>query len=124
MHISLDDDVITDDNDTEDIISESQPHDYTSDNIINTHQLSTGMCMSLFCCIEELKNMSLCDEYNYPYCQYNFVVLSILSLAGYYLLYHYIVSQTSGTGNTSNTTQDTNTSSVQGIFSVCIYTCN
>ena len=62
MHISLDDDIITDDNDTEDIISESQPHDYTSDNIINTHQLSTGMYMSLFCCIEELKNMSLCDE--------------------------------------------------------------
>ena len=43
MNISLDDDIITDDNDTEDIISESQPHDYTSDNIINTHQLSTGI---------------------------------------------------------------------------------
>ena len=39
-------------------------------------------------------------------------------------LYLYIVSQTSGTGNASNTTQDTNTSSVQGIISVCIYTCN
>ena len=38
MNISLDDDIITDDNDTEDIISESQPHDYTSDNVINTHQ--------------------------------------------------------------------------------------
>ena len=34
MNISLDG-IITDDNDTEDIISESQPHDYTSDNIIN-----------------------------------------------------------------------------------------
>ena len=43
MNISLDDDIIPDDNDTEDIISESQPHDYTSDNIINTHQVSTGM---------------------------------------------------------------------------------
>ena len=39
----LDDDIISDDNDTEDIISASQPHDYTSDNIINTHQLSTRM---------------------------------------------------------------------------------
>ena len=29
MNISLDDDIITDDNDTEDIISESQPHDST-----------------------------------------------------------------------------------------------
>ena len=46
MNISLDDDIITDDNDTEDIISESQSHCYTSDNIINTHQLSTGMYMS------------------------------------------------------------------------------
>ena len=46
MNISLDDDIITDDNDMEYIISESQPHDYTSDNIINTHQLSTGMYMS------------------------------------------------------------------------------
>ena len=43
MNISLDDDIITDDNDME---NESQPHDYTSDNIINTHQLSTGMYMS------------------------------------------------------------------------------
>ena len=48
MNISLDD-IITDDNDTEDIISESQPHDYTRDNIINTHQLSTSMYMSLYC---------------------------------------------------------------------------
>ena len=45
MNISLDD-IVTDDNDTEDIISESQPHDYTSGNIINIHQLSTGMYMS------------------------------------------------------------------------------
>ena len=58
MNISLDD-IITDDNDTEDIISESQPHDYISDNIINTHQLFTGMYMSLYCCIEELNNMSM-----------------------------------------------------------------
>ena len=43
MNISLYDDILTDDNDTEDIISESQPHHYTSDNSINTHQLSTGM---------------------------------------------------------------------------------
>ena len=43
MNISLDDDIITDDNDTEYMISESQPHDYTIGNIINTHQLSTGM---------------------------------------------------------------------------------
>ena len=46
MNISSDDDIVTDDNDTEDIISESQPHDYTGGNIINTHQLSTGMYMS------------------------------------------------------------------------------
>ena len=48
MNISLDN-IITDDNDTEDIISESQPHVYTRDNIINTHQLSTSMYMSLYC---------------------------------------------------------------------------
>ena len=39
MNILLDD-IITDDNDIDYIISESHPHDYTSDNIINTHQLS------------------------------------------------------------------------------------
>ena len=43
MNISLDDDIITDDNDTEDIFSELQPHHYTGNNIINTHQLSIGM---------------------------------------------------------------------------------
>ena len=58
MNISLDDDIIPDDNDTEDIISESQPHDYTSDNIINTHQLSTGMYIYLFGCIEEFLKIS------------------------------------------------------------------
>ena len=36
MNISLDDDIITDDNNMEYIISESQPHDYTSD---NTHDI-------------------------------------------------------------------------------------
>ena len=38
------------------------------------------------------------------------------------LLYLYIVSQTSGIGNASNTAQDTSTSSIQGILSD--YTCN